>query len=83
VRRIVVLGRGGNDSVVINPAVTIPLFFSGGAGDDSALAGGGDDVLLGGPGSDSLFGDPQRDRIRYGAGGDHRIGTGTPEVPLP
>jgi uncharacterized protein GlcG (DUF336 family) len=53
---ITVDAGAGNDTVIIDPAVTQPVSIDGGPGDDKLVAGGGAAVLTGGDGNDALFG---------------------------
>jgi Ca2+-binding RTX toxin-like protein len=65
-----VLGEAGNDSVQIDPAVTVPATLSGGDGDDSLIGGAGNDKVSGGDGTDRLSGGPGDDEIAGGNGPD-------------
>ena len=77
---------GGNDSIYIDPQLTMPAMIDGGSGNDSLAGGGGndtihggdgDDEITGGPGNDFLFGDAGNDQIEGDDGGDDiRGGTG-------
>jgi Ca2+-binding RTX toxin-like protein len=49
-------GYGGNDTLLVNPALSVNSFLSGGDGDDYLSTGGGHDILLGGNGRDRLLG---------------------------
>ena len=49
-------GKGGGDTITVDPAVTLMATLFGGAGPDSIIAGGGSSVLDGGNGSDTLVG---------------------------
>ncbi len=69
VRRIVVHGEGGNDTVTVGAAVPVPAFLYGGDGDDILSGGLGPDVMSGGVGSDVLRGGRGNDRL-YGGEGD-------------
>lgn len=69
----------GDDTVLIDPMVTVPVTMRGGAGadrlggggaDDRLIGGAGPDVLLGHGGDDSIFGGAARDRILGGPGND-------------
>jgi len=62
---ITILGSGGKDSVVVDAAVTKPVFM---------LGGNGKDVLVGGSGNDNLDGGNGKDMISGGAGDDILIG---------
>ena len=51
-----VFGQAGNDRVVVTGALTVPLTFFGGEGDDLLRSGNFSDVLIGGPGDDRVLG---------------------------
>jgi hypothetical protein len=53
--QIKVYGNGGNDSLSINPSVTLPALLTGGTGNDTLTAGGGNDTLVGGGGNDQFI----------------------------
>ena len=44
----------GNDTIVIDPKIRIPVKILGGDGDDVIIGGSGPTILLGGPGNDLL-----------------------------
>jgi phospholipase C len=73
VSRIEVYAQGGNDHVVIDPAVTVPAFVFGGAGNDHLQAGGGPAVLVGGGGNDRLVGGAAPGVLIGGGGNDQLI----------
>ncbi|MDG2125830.1 MAG: calcium-binding protein [Verrucomicrobiales bacterium] len=60
----------GNDTLTVMPDITVPLYASGGAGNDSLIAGGGAAELHGNGGDDSLAGSPFSDDIFGGDGND-------------
>ncbi|WP_425618134.1 beta strand repeat-containing protein [Anatilimnocola sp. NA78] len=88
--RIVIHGREGNDSIVIqvNKPATVygdsgidsivggvgDDYLDGGEGGGSISGGAGNDVLIGGSGSDTLSGDGGRDVLIGGLGLDTLIG---------
>jgi hypothetical protein len=49
-------GRGGDDSIVIDDAISTTALLTGGAGNDFLRGGSGNDVLSGGSGNDFLVG---------------------------
>jgi Ca2+-binding RTX toxin-like protein len=61
---------GGNDSVSVAQAITIPVTMRGGAGNDTLIGGSGPDKLLGGPGDDRLVGGRGDDVLIGGPGDD-------------
>jgi uncharacterized delta-60 repeat protein len=71
VRRIVVRGGGGNDSIVLEPSVTTRALLHGGDGDDRLTGGAGDDLLVGGRGNDTLTGGAGDDLLLGASGDDH------------
>jgi uncharacterized delta-60 repeat protein len=72
INAILVNGLAGNDTITIDPSVTIPATINGGVGDDTLSAGGGTigDLLAGGPGNDNLIGGTGADTLRGGQGAD-------------
>ena len=58
----------GNDTVVVDPRITLPTLLDGGAGNDRLRGGSGPNVLLGGAGADTLVGTPSRDTFDGGTG---------------
>jgi len=79
VTSIVADGGAGNDTITIEPGVTVSATLNGGDGDDhlfggelgSVLHGGaGNDQLSGRSGNDQLFGDEGDDDLFGGAGND-------------
>jgi Ca2+-binding RTX toxin-like protein len=70
VRTLCLNGGPGDDSISIDPAISIRAHIVGGAGNDAITAGAGDDRISGGPGNDSLDGGAGRDVIRGDAGTD-------------
>ncbi|MBS0123127.1 M10 family metallopeptidase C-terminal domain-containing protein [Thetidibacter halocola] len=72
-------GQTGDDQLVVDPTLVIPVNFwggegndglSGGAGDDTFFGGLGDDALIGNDGDDSLTGALGDDYLEGGAGAD-------------
>jgi Ca2+-binding RTX toxin-like protein len=53
---ILIDGFGGNDTIAVDPSVTLLSTLLGGAGNDSVSAGGGSSVLIAGAGNDTLVG---------------------------
>ena len=70
-------GDGGDDSLTVAGALSRPLTFDAGPGNDRVLSGGGDDSLLGGDGRDILHGRGGRDTILGGAGDDVLVPAGS------
>jgi Ca2+-binding RTX toxin-like protein len=75
VKRMVVDGRAGNDSIRIdetNGAFEdgIPTILAGGAGNDTLAGGSGAERLLGGSGNDSIDGNRGADTAFMGSGKD-------------
>jgi Ca2+-binding RTX toxin-like protein len=56
VRSVSVFADGGDDTVLVDPAVTLKTELYGGAGDDYLRGGGGNDYLDGGLGDDTFVG---------------------------
>jgi Ca2+-binding RTX toxin-like protein len=61
---------GGNDTMTVDPAVTLPIVANGGSGNDTLRGGVGNDVLDGGDGNDTL-------ETRDGVADIAKGGTGT------
>jgi len=73
VARIVVNAGDGNDRVVVDKAVTLPVRLNGGAGNDLLRGGAGPDLVFGEDGDDLLIGSPGRDALDTGPGHDRLI----------
>src|SRR6478609_8832558 len=73
--RIVVLGLGGNDTITVDPNVTISVWLDGGNGNDTLQGGSGNDVILGGAGNDTIYGGAGNDKI-FGGGGNDLVDAG-------
>jgi hypothetical protein len=69
-----VRGEGGDDSVEVSGAVSIPMTLSGGAGSDRVRGGLGADKVLGGDGFDRLLGGAGNDSVLGGSGSDILLG---------
>src|SRR5262249_28296938 len=65
---------GGNDTVTIADAITIPTVIDAGAGADSVKGGGGSDLVFGGAGNDTISAAAGDDNVDAGAGNDSIIG---------
>lgn len=70
VDRLAINGFGGNDTLVTDPGVTLPMTIDGGSGDDAITTGDGADVVSGGDGNDTLNGAGGGDRLIGDRGGD-------------
>jgi Ca2+-binding RTX toxin-like protein len=82
-----VYGKGANDNISIDGAITRAAFVWGGDGKDTVSGGGGNDVLVGNGGNDSLkgnagrdllFGGDGTDKLDGGSGDDLLVAGGTP-----
>jgi Ca2+-binding RTX toxin-like protein len=71
---IVVHGKGGDDSISIDAAITRETFLFGEAGNDTISGGGGADVIVGGTGNDKISGNSGRDILIGGDGTDSLSG---------
>jgi Ca2+-binding RTX toxin-like protein len=60
----------GNDRVLVDRAVSIPIRVEAGPGNDMIWTGSGNDEILGGPGRDKIFARGGDDRIDGGDGND-------------
>jgi len=84
VKKIVVIGKEGNDSLWVNSNIgTIPTSIDGGAGDDRLYTPEGNDTLVGGlgldilnsgGGADKLDGGDGNDQLNGGTGNDTLVG---------
>lgn len=80
-RTLVVLARGGHDTVRVRGNVPAKLALCGGAGDDLLVGGVGDIILDGGRGDDVLEGGAGNDLVDAGEGNDVvRLGPGQDEA---
>ncbi|GIW87987.1 MAG: hypothetical protein KatS3mg108_2311 [Isosphaeraceae bacterium] len=68
--RIEILGGAGNDTITVDPSVTLALILDGGPGRDTLTGGSGPDFLIGGDGNDILDGGPGDDQLDGGLGSD-------------
>jgi uncharacterized repeat protein (TIGR01451 family) len=71
---IFVYGKAGNDTITVDPTITLPAFLFGGDGNDVLVGGGGADVLVGGAGIDALSGGVGRNLLIGGTGADSLTG---------
>ncbi|QDU28822.1 Bifunctional hemolysin/adenylate cyclase precursor [Anatilimnocola aggregata] len=76
--RIVIFGRSGNDSIVIESTTTNPITkpstIYGDAGRDTISGGGGPDIIIGGDGNDVMAGNAGDDTFVGGDGYDTMSG---------
>lgn len=79
VARILIKPKAGDDTVSVDPGVTIPVevrgwsgndVIGGGSGNDTLLGGGGDDTITGGGGTDLIIGQGGDDNLYGGDGND-------------
>jgi Ca2+-binding RTX toxin-like protein len=77
---ITIDGRGGNDVIAVDDAVTVPVQLLGGAGNDLLIGGAGNDLLLGGAGNDILVGRAGHDTLIGGDGTDFLLGSASEDV---
>jgi len=75
----------GDDLVIADPSITIPLGITGNVGDDTLVGGSGNDELsgsfghdriVGGAGDDILFGGASNDYLSGELGNDLMVGSG-------
>jgi Ca2+-binding RTX toxin-like protein len=71
---LLIATMGGDDVVVVDPAVTINIQVDGGAGNDSIVTAAGDDTLIGGSGNDTLVAGPGNDVLISIEGDDSMVG---------
>ncbi len=75
ISRINVFGGDGNDTISADKALTIPVYFNGGNGNDNLTGGAAADMLLGGEGNDAIDGGDGADVIIGGGGSDKLRGS--------
>ena len=80
VAQIVVYGSAGNDVVLVDSAVTTPVWVFGGEGNDIIVGGSGDDLIVGGGGVDIILGGAGRDILIGGRGNDIISGNGGDDI---
>ena len=66
--RIVAYAGAGNDTIVVNSAITLPAFLYAGSGTDELVGGSGNNVLVGGGGADTLIGGTGHNILIAGTG---------------
>jgi len=85
IRTTFVDAGAGDDKVVADPALLVPLLITGNAGNDTIIGGGANDELSGaagvdriwgGAGDDFIIGGASNDQLRGEAGNDLLIGAG-------
>jgi Ca2+-binding RTX toxin-like protein len=74
VQHIVVFGRAGDDTIVVNATLRIAATLFGDAGNDQFFGGRGADGVDGGAGNDRLFGGGGNDVVCGGDGNDSLYG---------
>lgn len=62
-KKVILDGLAGNDTMQVDPKVLLPFILDGGAGNDSLFAGAGATTLIGGLGADSLTGGSGNDTL--------------------
>ncbi len=70
VERLAITSFSGNDSLVTDPGVTLPMTIDAGSGDDTITTGDGADLVNGGDGNDTLNGANGGDRLVGDRGDD-------------
>jgi len=74
VKRIVIFGLGGNDSITINPIMIQPSTVFGGSGNDTIVTSNGDSLVDGGDGNDTIVTGRGNDQVSGGNGNDVIVG---------
>jgi Ca2+-binding RTX toxin-like protein len=80
IRRIIVYGHDGDDSITVNTNILIDAVLYGEAGNDTIKGGGGNDLLDGGVGNDKLTGNGNRNVLIGGLGQDTLYGTKNSDI---
>ena len=70
INQILVQGLGGNDTITVDPAITLPVVLDGAGGDDLLQGGSGNDLLIAGPGNNTLKGGAGNDTLQGGGNDD-------------
>ncbi len=70
VEKLSITSFSGNDKLVTDPGITLPMNIDAGSGDDTITTGDGADVISGGDGNDTLNGAGGGDRIVGDRGND-------------
>jgi Ca2+-binding RTX toxin-like protein len=78
--RIIIYGNDGNDTITVNPNITIDVAIYGGAGNDTITAGGGSAYIDGGIGNDVITGGAGRSVLVGGLGKDTLTGGGADDI---
>ena len=73
-KQIQIYGNGGNDSIIADCDVPVPLLIDGGDGNDVIVGGEKNDLLFGGNGLDAIDGGDGADVLVGGAGLDALYG---------
>jgi RTX calcium-binding nonapeptide repeat (4 copies) len=73
VAKIMVNAGDGNDTVHLDPEVTLPARLNGGPGNDRLRGGSGPDLVFGEDGDDVLVGSPGRDALDAGPGSNRVV----------
>ena len=88
--QLAIIADAGSDTLEMSGVgANLPLFLSGGDGDDVLIGGAGDDILKGGPGDDVLLGSAGTNLLFGGPGDDIALdglasdGDGPPDPALP
>ena len=68
VARVLVQGGDGDDVLVVEPEIGLPVRLEGGTGDNCLQSGSGGDLLIGGPGNDVLIAGTGRPALDAGPG---------------
>lgn len=74
VKSLTVTGKGGDDVITIDPAVSVNVVVDGGDGNDKITSGAGADTLSGGAGKDTIYGGDGNDRLNGNGGNDKLYG---------
>lgn len=74
VSRFAIAGGNGDDTILADASVTIPLLINGGSGNDSIVGGSGNDTIDGGGNNDTIDGGAGADLLEGGDGNDRLVG---------
>jgi PKD repeat protein len=76
VRQIRIIGGDADDTIRVDPRVTIPVYVQAGNGDDDVATGIGNDTVIAGNGNDSIDSYRGNDYVEAGNGADFIHGGG-------
>ncbi len=61
--RLIIDGKKGNDTIIVDSQVTAQMNITGGAGDDTIIGGSGNDIIVDNAGANTIYGGAGNDTI--------------------